>query len=243
MQYRLPRPPHGWDQVAWEVGVVVLGVLIALGAQQVVQNWSDRQRAERATVALREEFAGHDANYISYEVAAPCVYAQIDAIERRLASGEKAPLTLYRDPIYADGFVIRFPTTSFSDSAWRAIENTELMRLLDPKLALVGSTYYGRFDNMRHSNLDAVSQGAALRALAVMMPSSEEDRLHVIERLEQLREDIFRLELAARQMRGALAPVGMLPAPGLEGRGPQGTASFCREHGFPLGKVIPAEAD
>ena len=23
------RPPHGWDAVAWELGIVVLGVLIA----------------------------------------------------------------------------------------------------------------------------------------------------------------------------------------------------------------------
>ena len=243
MHFHLPRPPHGWDAVAWEVGVVVLGVLIALGAQQIMQDFSDRQRVERASVALRQEFAGHDGNYISYEVAAPCVYAQIDAIERKLASGDRTPLPLYRDPIYSDGFVIRFPTNSFSDSAWRAIESTELMRLLDPKLASVGSDYYGRFDNLRHFNLDAISQMSALSALSVMMPSSEQDRLHFIERLEQLREDMFRFELAARQMRAALASVGMLPAKSAQPLTVQRTAGFCRAHGFPLGKVVPAEAD
>ena len=75
-----------------------------------------------------------------------------------------------------------------------------------------------------------------------MMPSGEEGRLHSIERLEQLREDMFRFELAARQMRSSLAGVGMLPDPSAEGMGPPGTAIFCREHGFPLGKVAPAEA-
>jgi hypothetical protein len=117
------------------------------------------------------------------------------------------------------------------------------MRLLDPKLASLASTYYGRFDNLRHFNLDAISQMSALSALAVMMPSGEQARLQSIERLEQLREDMFRFELAARQMRDALASVGMLPAPNAEETAQVGTASFCRAHGFPVGEVTPAEAE
>ena len=31
------KPPHGWNAVAWELGIVTLGVLISLGAQQVVR--------------------------------------------------------------------------------------------------------------------------------------------------------------------------------------------------------------
>ena len=31
------RPPHGWNAVAWELGIVTLGVLIALAAQQLVE--------------------------------------------------------------------------------------------------------------------------------------------------------------------------------------------------------------
>jgi hypothetical protein len=242
MHLHLPKPLHGWRQFVGEVGIIVIGVLIALGAQQLAEDWSDRQRVERAVAALREEFAADDLSYISYEVAAPCVYAQIDSIERKLASGSTAPLPLYRDQVYTDGFVIRFPTNSFSDSAWHTIESADLMRLLDPKLAAVGSTYYGRFDNLRHFNLDAISQISALNALSVMMPSGEEGRLNSIERLEQLREDMFRFELAARQMRSALAGVGMLPDRSSEGMGPPGTAIFCRKHGFPVGKVARAEA-
>jgi hypothetical protein len=82
MHFHLPKPLHGWRAFAGEVGIIVVGVLIALGAEQLVQDWSDHQRVKRATVALRAEFAEHDRNYISYEVAAPCVYAQIDVIER-----------------------------------------------------------------------------------------------------------------------------------------------------------------
>jgi len=35
---KMPRPREGWRTFAGEVGVIVLGVLLALGAQQVVEN-------------------------------------------------------------------------------------------------------------------------------------------------------------------------------------------------------------
>lgn len=44
MHFHLPKPLHGWREFSGEVGIIVIGVLIALGAQQVVQDWSDRQR-------------------------------------------------------------------------------------------------------------------------------------------------------------------------------------------------------
>ena len=39
MQFQLPRPLHGWREFLGEVGIIVIGVLIALGAEQLVSNW------------------------------------------------------------------------------------------------------------------------------------------------------------------------------------------------------------
>ena len=36
MRFALPKPIHGWRAFWGEVGIIVLGVLIALGAQQLV---------------------------------------------------------------------------------------------------------------------------------------------------------------------------------------------------------------
>ena len=35
------KPPNGWHAVGWELLIVTLGVLVALGAQQLVEaiNW------------------------------------------------------------------------------------------------------------------------------------------------------------------------------------------------------------
>lgn len=38
IRFRIPTPLHGWREFAGEVGVIVLGVLIALGAQQAAMS-------------------------------------------------------------------------------------------------------------------------------------------------------------------------------------------------------------
>jgi hypothetical protein len=52
MHFHLPKPLHGWREFAGEVGIIVVGVLIALGAESVVQDLQNRAdaRAFRETV-------------------------------------------------------------------------------------------------------------------------------------------------------------------------------------------------
>ena len=52
MHFHLPKPLHGWREFTGEVGIIVIGVLIALGAESVVQDLQTRAdaRAFRETV-------------------------------------------------------------------------------------------------------------------------------------------------------------------------------------------------
>ena len=51
MHLKLPKPMHGWRVFAGEVGIIVIGVLIALGAEQVVQAGHQQQEAKQATTS------------------------------------------------------------------------------------------------------------------------------------------------------------------------------------------------
>lgn len=47
MHIHLPKPLHGWREFIGEVGIVFLGVLIALGAEQILEAWHwSHKRAE-----------------------------------------------------------------------------------------------------------------------------------------------------------------------------------------------------
>ena len=45
MHFHLPKPLHGWREFAGEVGIIVLGVLIALGAEQLIQTFTRNERS------------------------------------------------------------------------------------------------------------------------------------------------------------------------------------------------------
>lgn len=48
MHFHLPKPLHGWREFAGEVGIIVIGVLIALGAEQLVEDWRWHERLAAA---------------------------------------------------------------------------------------------------------------------------------------------------------------------------------------------------
>ena len=55
MHVRLPKPIHGWRAFAGEVGIIVLGVLIALGFEQIVEEWQWRSDTNAARRSLLED--------------------------------------------------------------------------------------------------------------------------------------------------------------------------------------------
>ena len=60
MQVHLPKPLHGWRAFVGEVGIIVLGVLIALAFGQLVDAWQWRDKVSHAEAAMRLELAEDD---------------------------------------------------------------------------------------------------------------------------------------------------------------------------------------
>ena len=92
MHIRLPKPLHGWRAFAGEVGIIVLGVLIAIGFGQVVENVHERYLASRAIDHIRAELA-YDSAFAAERVAiGDCMRASFTDLRRRLlASGDNWP--------------------------------------------------------------------------------------------------------------------------------------------------------
>lgn len=67
------RPAKGWRAFAGEVGVIVLGVLIALGAQQVAETVNQRREAAETRAALTTEIKETLALLELRRAAQPCI--------------------------------------------------------------------------------------------------------------------------------------------------------------------------
>jgi hypothetical protein len=77
-------PPHGWNAVVWELAIVTLGVLIALGAQQVVDDIHWRGEMRDFRTALRAEISDDLATYTYRRGQNRCATARLDELQRWL---------------------------------------------------------------------------------------------------------------------------------------------------------------
>jgi hypothetical protein len=57
MHVRLPKPLHGWRAFAGEVGIIVLGVIIALAFGQVAEAWQWHQEVGTTRKSIHREMA------------------------------------------------------------------------------------------------------------------------------------------------------------------------------------------
>jgi hypothetical protein len=123
MEIHRPKAIHGWREFAKEVGIIVLGVLIALGAEQAVDwlHWK-RELAETHDALNRE--LTHTMGSFQYRITLQgCINHRLDDLSRWLATsqpGDKLPLA---HPIgQPRGYAIltgTWETAKSGQAAWR----------------------------------------------------------------------------------------------------------------------------
>ena len=81
MEVHLPKPLHGWREFAGEVGIIVLGVLIALSAEQGVTWLHDRAAASEVRANIFDE-AQFNFNFVHARMAQePCISRRIQELQ------------------------------------------------------------------------------------------------------------------------------------------------------------------
>ena len=99
MHFHLPKPLHGWRAFVGEVGIIVIGVLIALAAEQVVEWLHWRNEVADARRALDREVAYDLGAVEKRQREAPCIDRRLREIRSLLTgstsglrSGSRPPL-------------------------------------------------------------------------------------------------------------------------------------------------------
>jgi hypothetical protein len=86
MEIHKPKPVHSWRELLTEIGVIVIGVAIALAAEQLVESlhWQNKIRDARRAMTLELQDDDGPQAYIRLAVA-PCIDKQLDAIKSAVA--------------------------------------------------------------------------------------------------------------------------------------------------------------
>ena len=114
MHVHLPKPLHGWREFVGEVGIIVLGVLIALGAEQLIETIHSRSEVAQFRSAVDIELADNLAAYQYRIQQEPCV-------QRRLVElHEWADADRIGKPIVPAGEIGRPSLFAFLTSVWKS---------------------------------------------------------------------------------------------------------------------------
>ena len=137
MHFHLPKPFHGWREFAGEVGIIVVGVLIALGARQVVEDWHQRTELRDAEAAMTSELRDDDLPQAYARAAIRQCYAdQLDAIEAAVASGIDRTKVSTLARAYAPA------VRTWDDQAWQAALSSQVFAHSGAKRTLGWATPY-----------------------------------------------------------------------------------------------------
>lgn len=161
MRFSLPGPLRGWREFFGEVGIIVLGVLIALVAQQLVEGIHKRNDVAQLVAALRAELADDRARWEHMRASDPCTLQRLNAIERWLeAAPAKAKLS--------NSF--RLFLWNMHSSAWDLAKTSPATADIPLKERLTYASLYGAIDNWRLF-IDEENKNA--RSIAALMLTAD----------------------------------------------------------------------
>ena len=239
MHFHLPKPLHGWREFLGEVGIIVVGVLIALGAEQVVEtlHWKHVAASGRQSVSGEIDAQFYYASEMAQ--AQPCVDRQLQQLETAvLAPGPFKPV-----PSYSDGptnFVIRAPSRSWSSNVWQSVSTDGTAAHFDQKTRLGLSDVYALAAYLREHNSTADQLRQRLGALSRPIQPDAATRANIVADIEQDRSLYEIMALVSDQLIGEAEDIGFRPTAVDLRADNSGTMQFCREHKLPLGTVRPA---
>lgn len=115
MRLKLPRPLHGWRALFGEVGIIVLGVLIALAFGQFVDAWQWRDKVNHAEGAMRLELAEDDG---------PQAYGRVligQCLDMQLASIRDGAGNVPADQLRQLAAAYTPPFRTWDSEAWKVV--------------------------------------------------------------------------------------------------------------------------
>jgi hypothetical protein len=176
MHVHLPKPLHGWRAFAGEVGIIVVGVLIALGAEQVVTSVREREDVAQLRGALKGELADDRARWERIRAQDRCTQQRLAMLDKWIGT---APLAAtLRNNAY------RVFLWNMHSSAWDLAKTSPAAAHIPLRERLTYASLYAAIDNWRqfideeNANIQVLS---GLLATADQPENRRQVRLHLAE--------------------------------------------------------------
>jgi hypothetical protein len=197
MEVHLPRPLHGWREFVGEVGIIVLGVLIALGFEQLVDQWRWHREVGSTRQAIANELvdaASQGAMRIAVE---DCLRNRIGELAARLNTSngrwtaDPMPLAPGAQPTphwdnRSMGRVYAVPLVGWSQDAWDTAKSAGVLDHLNRDEATSYSQVYGEIAGIRDYQNEELLLESNLSFLSANQQLDDRSRNEALGKLGQL---------------------------------------------------------
>lgn len=233
-----PKPLHGWRAFFGEIAVIVIGVLIALTAEELVTAWTWHHKVAVGEKALAAE-QGDNFVYLAENVTvARCVDAQLAQLADRLIQRGRAwkPVPSIEDRGVSG--VIRAPWRSMGTGAWAAIVSEGASTHLSRARQQANIQLYTQASEWAPNEVAMRAAIDRLRVLSEPVDLDARSRIDLLQQISSLRGLMQNNALLARQMLVHIDYAGHMPATAYvnEWLAPahSGTIAYCKRKGLPL---------
>lgn len=201
-----PRPIHGWRDFAKEVATIVLGVLLALAGEQVVETLRERALRTEAREAIEGEIRRNLDIFRRRGEVQPCIDRRLREIEGLLVAAPGAPLPR---PLW----IGRPQVWSINTSRLAAATSGARTALLPPALQASYSEVYSGLAVVDTAQGIEQLAWARLRSLETLPALDGASRFALTEALHEARYANFRILVAAAQTRKLAGALGLAAEP------------------------------
>ncbi len=122
MHLHLPKPVHGWREFANEVGIIVIAVLIALGAEQLVESLHWKHQAKDGREAIDLELSHAAGVFEERILVQPCLDARLKEVDALLRAARRSGKISYIAEIG------RPPSRPIENAAWSTAVSVGLLQ-------------------------------------------------------------------------------------------------------------------
>ncbi len=156
------NPPNGWNAVVWELAIVVLGVVIALGAQQAVETLRWRDEVRRTEDALTIEIAESIVHASERQMVGRCLSDRLTSLIGTVSSnqgpwkGDPMPMqptaAAIRTVVKSVPAAYRTPNRKWNDNVWEAAQNGGVFNHMPRERVAAFSRIYAIMEGLRKDN-------------------------------------------------------------------------------------------
>jgi hypothetical protein len=190
MHIHVPKPMHGWKQFFNEVLVVVIGIAIALGGEQLVEHWNEHHQAERSLAAIKDEIAGNTGSLKARLATDGCITSRLSEI----ASYVESP----RQP--RPNWVGRPQMWVLNSSAVEAARSYGSLTALPREDQMAIADIYGGFTAINDYEKDEQFAWAELRSITEDRDITDSDQATLRQAIQRARLTAWVIDINAQQV-------------------------------------------